>query len=345
MGPAHVAALPTSAPAAEPAGPPLGVVALNLGGPDSLEAVEPFLRRLLGDPEVVKLGLLRPLQPLLARFIARRRAPVSRQAYQQIGGRSPIAQESAAQAAAVAAELRRRGVAASGYVAMACWHPFSEEAVRDMQAHGVRRAVALPLYPHFARATTGSSLALLGRAVARGGGIELAQVERYPDAPGYIEALAARLEEAAQGLPEAHRQSAPVLFSAHGLPVSFIEAGDTYLDEIRLTVAEVTRRLELTSRARLSFQSRLGQQRWLGPSTEEALEEIAESGAPAVIVVPVAFTGEHLETLQEIDIVYKQQAQRAGIAHFARARTVGLHPAFIGALADLVQAAARSRGW
>ena len=136
-----------------------------------------------------------------------------------------------------------------------------------------------------------------------------------------------------------------MLFSAHGLPEAYIKRGDPYLDDIRITVDTVSRRLGLGARARLCFQSRVGRQRWLAPATETVLDELAAAGEKAVVVVPIAFTGEHIETLQEIDILYKQRATSAGIVHFARARTVGCHPAFIAALADLVEATAHARGW
>jgi ferrochelatase len=326
-------------------GTPLGIVALNLGGPGSLDEVEPFLRRLFGDPDVIQLGWARPLQPLLARFIARRRAPFSRAAYAQIGGRSPIAAETKAQATAVADELGRRGIAATPTVAMAAWHPDADEALAELAAHGVTRAVALPLYPHESRTTTGSSLGQLEAARVRRGGLEIAAIRRYPDAEGFLRAVADRVKEAVATLPPVDRDQVPVLFSAHGLPEVYIQRGDPYLDDVRITVAAVSARLGLGPRARLCFQSRVGPQRWLGPSTESALDELASAGTKAVVVVPVAFTGEHIETLQEIDILYKERAERAGIVRFARARTVGCHPAFIGALADLVEAAARGRSW
>jgi ferrochelatase len=328
--------------------PPLGLIVLNLGGPDSPEDVEPFLRRLFGDPDVIQLGWASPLQGLLARMIAKRRAPLSREAYGQIGGRSPIRAESTAQAEAVAAALAARGIATVPVIAMAAWHPLADEAVATLAARGVRRAVALPLYPHESRATTGSSLNQLEEARAKtngGGGLEIAAIRRYPDAAGYLDAVVARIEEAAATLPSDLRADAPVLFSAHGLPEAYIRRGDPYLDDIRTTVAAITRRMELGPRARLAFQSRVGPQRWLGPTTEAALDALAAQGTRAVIVVPIAFTGEHIETLQEIDILYKDRAEAAGIVHFARARTVGCHPAFIAALADLVAETARTRGW
>jgi ferrochelatase len=157
--------------------------------------------------------------------------------------------------------------------------------------------------------------------------------------------VAERVRSAAAAVPLEERTTVPVLFSAHGLPEAYIQRGDPYLDDIRTTVGAAAARLGLGARARLCFQSRVGPQRWLGPTTEEALDAIAKEGHRSVVVVPIAFTGEHIETLQEIDILYKEHAARAGITCFARARTVGTHPAFIGALADLAEAAARDRGW
>jgi len=327
--------------------PPIGLVVMNLGGPGSLDDVEPFLLRLFGDPDVIQLGWLGFLQPLIARAIVRGHAPKSRANYQLIGGRSPIREETTAQADAVAAELGRRGLAVKPVVAMAAWHPFADEALGALAAVGIDRVVALPLYPHESRTTTGSSLNQLehARAHQSGSAIEIAAIKRYPDADGYVRAVVERVEEAVATLPPEHRATAPVLFSAHGLPEAYIKKGDPYLDDIRITVETVSRRLGLGPRARLCFQSRVGRQRWLGPATETVLDELAAAGTKAVVVVPIAFTGEHIETLQEIDILFKERAQSAGIVHFARARTVGCHPAFIAALADLVEATAHARGW
>lgn len=320
----------------------LAVVALNMGGPDSPAAVEPFLRNLFSDPDIIQLGWARPLQPLLARLMARRRAPLSRAAYAQIGGRSPIREESTAQVQAVVATMAAAGVVAKPYLAMSYWHPFPAETAAAMRADGIDRALLLPLYPHRSRTTTGSAFRTIESALA---GIATARIEGYATAPGYIEALCDRISEASGQLPDLERATAPVLFSAHGLPESYIRRGDPYLDEVRATVAAVAQRLALESRSQLAFQSRVGRQRWLAPTTEEALDALAAAGHRAAIVVPVSFTGEHLETLQEIDILYRERAATRGIASFARARTVGCHPAFIAELAALLISAARARGW
>jgi ferrochelatase len=324
---------------------PLGLIALNLGGPNSLDDVRPFLQRLFADPDVIQLGWMSPLQKLVAWSIARSRAPFSREAYAQIGGRSPILAETTAQVQAVTDVLAARGVATVPVVAMAAWHPLAPEALAALAARGVGRAIALPLYPQESRTTTWSSLNQIEEARKQHPGLEVAAVERYPDSDGYLQAVIERIEDAVRTLPPEHAASAPVLFSAHGLPEDYIRNGDPYLDDIRVTVEAVSRRMQLGARARLCFQSRVGPKRWLGPTTEAVLDELAGAGTPAVVVVPIAFTGEHIETLQEIDILYRERAQKAGITHFARALTVGTHPAFIGALADLAEGAARARGW
>jgi ferrochelatase len=320
----------------------LGVVALNFGGPDSLAAVQPFLRNLFADPDVIQLGWARPVQPLLARFIARRRAAFSRAAYAQIGGRSPIRDESSAQVQAVVRDMAAAGVLARPYLAMSYWHPFPAETAAVMRADGITQALLLPLHPQRSRTTSGSAFRTVEAALA---GIATARIDGYATAPGYIEALCDRITDALGQLPEMERATAPVLFSAHGLPVDYIRRGDPYLDDIRATVAAVTRRLGLQDRSQLAFQSRVGRRRWLAPSTEEALDALAAAGHRAVVVVPVSFTGEHLETLQEIDILYRERAAARGIVSFARARAVGYHPAFIAGLAALLISAAHDRGW
>ncbi len=313
-----------------------------MGGPDSLAAVEPFLRNLFADPDLIQLGWARPLQPLLARLIARRRASFSRAAYSQIGGRSPIREESTAQVQAVVAAMAAAGVAAQPYLAMSYWHPFPAETAAAVRADRITRALLLPLYPHRSRTTSGSAFRTIESALA---GIATARIEGYATAPGYLDALCDRITEASGQLPEQERWTAPVLFSAHGLPEAYVRRGDPYLDDVRSTVAAVTQRLGLQGRSQLAFQSRVGRRRWLAPTTEAALDALAAAGHRAVVMVPVSFTGEHLETLQEIDILYRERAAARGITSFARSRAVGCHPAFISELAALLVSAARDRGW
>ena len=323
---------------------PLGLIGLNLGGPGSLDDVRPFLQRLFVDPEVLQIRWT-PLRKFVAWKIARDRAPFSREAYAQIGGRSPILEETTAQVQAVTDVLAGRGIPTVPAVAMAAWHPLADAALGALAARGVERAIALPLYPQESRTTTDSSLHQIEAARARHPGLEIAAVRRYPDADGYLRAVVERIEDAMRTLPAELAATAPVLFSAHSLPEAYIRKGDPYLDDIRVTVEAVARRMGLGARARLCFQSKVGRKRWLTPATETTLDALAAAGTPAVVVVPIAFTGEHIETLQEIDILYRERALKAGITHFARARTVGTHPAFIATLADLTEGAARARGW
>jgi ferrochelatase len=236
------------------------------------------------------------------------------------------------------------GVAAQPYLAMSYWHPFPAETAAAMQADGITRALLLPLYPHRSRTTSGSAFRTVQSALAHKA-IVTAEIDGYATNPGYLDALCDRIAEASGQLPELERATAPVLFSAHGLPEAYLRLGDPYLDDVRSTVAAVTRRLGLGSRSQLAFQSRVGRQRWLAPSTEAALDALAAAGHRAVVVVPVSFTGEHVETLQELDIRYRERAAARGIISFARARAVGCHPAFIAGLAALLISAARERGW
>ena len=322
----------------------VGIVALNLGGPDSPEAVEPFLRNLLGDPDVIQFGWLSFIQPIFAKRIAKRRAPYTTSLYNQIGRWSPIREESQAQAQAVVEVLATRGIAAKPYVAMGCWHPFSEETVAQLQKDGITRVLLLPLYPHQSRTTTGSSFKAFDRA-AKGKGFQIQRITSYATHPGYLDAVAATIAEAESSIPPELRASAPVLFSAHGLPEKYIQKGDPYLAEIQASVAAVSQQLGLGDRMRLSFQSRLGRARWLSPSTEDMLATLGREGHKALVMCPISFTGEHIETLYECDILYRDECLKHGIGTLARARTVGCDSRFIAALADLCQAAIATAGW
>jgi len=322
----------------------IGIVALNLGGPDSPEAVEPFLRNLLGDPDVIQLGWLRFIQPLFAKMIAKRRAPYTTSLYQQVGRWSPIREESQAQAQAVVDDLASQGIAAKAYTAMGCWHPFSGETVAQLQKDGITRVLLLPLYPHQSHTTTGSSFKAFDKA-AKGKGLQIQRIDGYPTHPGYLDAVAATIAEAEATIPPDLRKTTPVLFSAHGLPEKYIQKGDPYLTNIQATVAAVSKQLALGDRMRLSFQSRLGRAKWLGPSTEEMLATLGKEGHKALVMCPISFTGEHIETLYECDILYREECAKHGIALLARARTVGCDARFIAALAAVSKAAIQAAGW
>jgi protoporphyrin/coproporphyrin ferrochelatase len=306
----------------------LAVVLFNLGGPDSPEAVEPFLRNLFSDPAVISLpGLLR--LPL-ARFIARRRAPVARAIYARIGGRSPILAETEAQARALEAEL---GSEAKVFIAMRCWKPFSDETARDVAAWEPDRIVLLPLYPQFSTTTTASSLRDWQRAAATTGiKVPTRHVCCYPQLAGLIEAMA---NLSRQTMAKAKSEiSYRWLFSAHGLPKRVIARGDPYQWQMEQTAAALAARLDAEDWT-ICYQSRVGPLEWIGPSTDAEIRKAGADGK-GVVVVPIAFVSEHSETLVELDIEYAKLAQEAGVRDYLRVPTVGVRQEFISGLASLV---------
>jgi len=314
--------------------PATAVVLLNLGGPDSLDAVEPFLFNLFSDRDIIRGFFGLPLPRFVARRIARKRTPIVQENYRLIGGRSPQLELTRRQGDALA-----RALGLPVFIAMRYWHPRANETVADLARQNVRRIVAVTCYPHYSGATTGSSLRDLERALA-GSGIELcAAVDRYADDPGYVSALAETIAEGLAGYPVPARSRAQVLFSAHSLPLTFVKRGDPYLGEIEKTIAAVVARLELAGRWHLSFQSRVGRIKWFEPSTAAKLRELAAAGHKDVLAVPISFVSDHIETLQEIDILYKGVADELGVSGFRRCRALNDAPAYIQALARLVRAA------
>jgi ferrochelatase len=318
----------------------LAVVLFNLGGPDSLDAVEPFLRNLFSDPAIINLpGFVR--RPL-ARFIAKQRAPLARKIYQHLGGRSPILPETEAQAQALEAELARRGTDAKCFIAMRCWHPMTEEAAKRVRDWGADEVVLLPLYPQYSTTTTRSSLAEW-RRVAKQLRVCIPQHEIccYPSELGFIAALVDGLTEAlARGKPGV---SYRVLFSAHGLPKKVVEGGDPYQWQVERTVEAVLARLNVPGLdSTICFQSRVGPLEWIGPATDSEIKRAGVHGK-GVIVVPVAFVSEHSETLVELDIEYGKLARDSGVPDYIRVPTVRTHPQFIAGLAGLVHAALHAK--
>jgi len=320
---------------------PVGVVLLNMGGPDSLDAVRPFLFNLFSDNDIITLpaGGLVVGQRLLAWWISSKRAPVVRDYYQLIGGRSPIADITRAQASALERRLGERGRDVRCYVAMRYWHPFTDEALAAARKDGAHRLIALSLYPHYTTATTGSSLNELYRRVHAGDDLGvIASIDRFYDDPGYLDALAAQVRA---GLAVFSDAAPTLLYSAHGLPRSFIRKGDPYVEHLLHTIAGVNARLAAEGGRppawRLAYQSRIGDG-WIGPGTEEALRELAESGRRDVLVVPISFVSDHIETLYEIDILFAEEARRLGL-NMRRAPSLNDAPAFIDALAGLVEGA------
>ena len=319
----------------------LAVVLFNLGGPDSLAAVEPYLRNLFSDPAIISLpGIVR--LPL-ARWIASRRAPVARKIYEHLGGGSPILPETEAQARALEAALKAMGHEARCFIAMRCWHPFTAEAVAGVKAYQPERVVLLPLYPQFSTTTTESSLKEWSK-LARQAGLRAPQHEVccYPYEKGFVEAVIALLEDAL-GKTKAGI-SYRALFSAHGLPKRVVDRGDPYQWQVERTVDAIIAgtKSPQTLEYSICYQSRVGPLEWIGPATDA---EIKRAGAEkkGLIVVPVAFVSEHSETLVELDIEYGRLARECGVPDYIRVPATRTHPAFIAGLARLVASAVTAK--
>jgi len=313
------------------AAPHTGVLLLNLGGPDSLEAVEPFLYNLFNDPFLIRIPFLKgPLRRWFARTVSRRRAPHVRELYRAIGGRSPIHPLTEQQAHRLEEELP---AGHRCYVAFSAWTPYIREVVEQARRDGVHRLVGVSLFPQWCSATTESVFFDLRKA-AKTAGLPLLEVDRYPDDPLYLDALTSTVQEGLQRFPEPSKVH--VLFSAHGVPVSIIKKGDPYEREITATVQGVRARLPEAQPWSLSYQSKVGPVKWLEPATADHLPALAAKGIKEVLVVPVAFVSDHIETLHEQRILLRDIAVKAGIERYEVANALNDSRLFARALARLV---------
>lgn len=315
----------------------VGVLLLNLGGPDKLEDVGPFLFNLFSDPEIIRLPF-RWLQKPLAWFIASRRTKTSQANYKQIGGGSPLRRITEAQGEALKEKLGELGQEANIYVGMRYWHPYTEEAIADITQDNIEHLVILPLYPQFSIRTSGSSFRLLEKIWQEDPKLQRLEYTVIPSwykEPGYLEAMATLIAQELDQL--SHPHEAHIFFSAHGVPKSYVEeAGDPYQQEIEECTALIMQTLNRPNAHTLAYQSRVGPVEWLQPYTEDALKDLGAQGVKDLVVVPISFVSEHIETLQEIDIEYREVAEAAGIHNFRRVPAPNTHPIFIKALADLV---------
>lgn len=317
--------------------PKLAVVLFNLGGPDSLAAVRPFLFNLFRDPAIIQLPAIARYP--LAALISTTRSKTAQANYALMGGRSPLLPETQAQAKALEAELTAQGHDARVFIAMRYWKPFADETAKAVAAFAPDEIVLLPLYPQYSTTTTGSSVKDWRRAYEGPG--RTRTVCCYPDAEGLAAAHAAEVRKvwAAAGSPDNVR----LLFSAHGLPQQVIDAGDPYQAQIEATAAAVAAKLPELTDWRVCYQSRVGRLKWLEPSTETAILAAGRDGK-GVIVSPIAFVSEHVETLVELDHEYAELARDHGVQPYLRARTPGVQPAFVAELARAVTAALPHEG-
>jgi ferrochelatase len=317
----------------------IGVLVFNLGGPESLRDVKPFLYRLFSDPEIIRIKWA-PLRKAIAYTIATLRRRKSEGYYSQIGGGSPLRRLTEEQAAALEAELRRRGLDAKTFVGMCTWRPFLKEAMERIATSDIDRLVILPLFPQFSFTTTRAGFEVLKRLVEATPRLKASKIEwisTWAEHPSYIEsfALAIELELAKFSNPD----KVHLLFSAHSIPESYVREGDPYLDQTKASVERIMDRLGRRNEYALSFQSKIGPVKWLEPATNVVLEKYGKLGFQDVLVVPISFVSEHIETLYELDILYKKVAEQAGIANFKRVPALNSDPAFVRALGDIVQEA------
>jgi ferrochelatase len=333
-----------------------GVLLLNLGGPDRPASVKPFLRELFSDPEVLAIPGGAPARKALAWWIATRRAKRVIANYLEVGW-SPLLQRTLAQQRALEARLNERAGASTDSnsgsppflvrTAMRYWHPRATPALDELLAAGISSLVLLPLYPQYSRATTASSLGELRPILARRAPqLPVSEVTSYATDSAYVAALARCVEEGiAAARAERSEHGEPVLlFSAHGLPLRLIENGDPYETEVRATKTAVLKRLDWKGEVRLSFQSRAGPVKWLEPSTEATIADLARAGFKSIVVVPISFVSDHIETVHEIDLLLGRQARAHGVKVFVRTPALDARPDFIDALAALTEECTRRMG-
>jgi len=324
------------------AGDKVGVVLLNLGGPEKIEDIEPFLYNLFMDPVIIDIPLRGIFRHWIASLISSKRSTVVAKDYQLIGGNSPINTLTDEQRFKLEIELnnhfgQKTGIEFKTYTAMRYWHPTTEEAAEEMKADGVTKVALLPLYPHYSKTTTGSSLIYWWMLQQRNEtpNWPTTYVHEYAAHPKFIEAISARIDEGLALFPDETRNKVQLLFSAHGTPVNEMKKRrDPYCCLIHSTVEQVMAYRKNDLPFHVSFQSKVGPAEWLTPSTPDKLKELAAEGHKAVLINPVAFVTDHIETAYELDIQIREIAQEAGIEHYEVTDGLNSHPAFIAALAE-----------
>ncbi|KAK2662373.1 hypothetical protein Ddye_000947 [Dipteronia dyeriana] len=320
----------------------VGVLLLNLGGPDTLNDVQPFLFNLFADPDIIRLPrLFQCLQWPLAKLISVLRAPKSKEGYASIGGGSPLRKITNEQADALKTALKAKNLTANVYVGMRYWYPFTEEAVQQIKKDRITKLVVLPLYPQFSISTTGSSIRVLQsifREDAYLSRLPVSIIRSWYKREGYVISMADLIEKEMEKF--AKPEEVVIFFSAHGVPVSYVEdAGDPYKDQMEECIYLIMQKLKdrgINNDHTLAYQSRVGPVEWLKPYTDKVLVELGQKGVKSLLAVPVSFVSEHIETLEEIDMEYKELALESGIENWGRVPALNCTSSFITDLADAV---------
>jgi len=320
----------------------LGVMLLNLGGPETLDDVQPFLYNLFADPDIIRLPEnLKFLQKPLATVISMTRASKSAEGYKAIGGGSPLRRITEDQGMALKEALERKGQDAEVYVAMRYWHPYTEEAMQQIKEDDITKLVVLPLYPQFSISTSGSSLRLLQDLLENDPDLVALKhtvIPSWYQRRGYVNAMVDMIMDELKLFDRP--EEIEVFFSAHGVPKSYVsQVGDPYKEEmeesVRLIMTELRRR-NVMNHYTLAYQSRVGPVEWLKPYTDDTIKELGQQGVRGMLAVPISFVSEHIETLEEIDMQYKELAHESGITEWRRVPALNTNPAFIDDLADAV---------
>jgi protoporphyrin/coproporphyrin ferrochelatase len=313
----------------------IGVVLFQLGGPDSLESIEPFLYNLFCDPDIIDFPFARIARQPLAKLISSSRARRVARHYAEIGGKSPILEFTRKQAVALETALRQ-DLDARVVVAMRYWHPFTDEAIRELSRHAPEEVVLVPLYPQYSKTTTGSSVNEWKRRFQPNGwNPKLHLISEFYEDPAYLASVVDAIDNSLRYF--ADREDVDIVFSAHSVPVAVIERGDPYQRQIERTVDLVWGLGRWHARRHTCYQSKVGASKWLRPSMHETVKNLAAAGSKHVLVVPISFVSDHVETLHEIDIEHREQARQLGIDDFRMTPGLNDSQLFIQALADLVR--------
>ena len=308
------------------------VVLFNLGGPDSLEAVQPFLENLFNDPDIFKL----PFQKTLAKYISKKRAPKVQEEYKLIGGKSPLGYWTEIQRSMLQNRLRSEGFPVDVFVAMRYWHPLTAETAFQVEKGDYEKIVLLPLYPHNSISTTGSSFNEWKR-VFKGDHSKCVYIESYFKDEKYLQSVNQRIDETLLKFPIEVRDKVQLVFSAHGTPQSYIKKGDPYLCEIMTCVDELMKMRNHSHEHHLCFQSKVGPMKWLEPATDKMIEKLAEEGKKHLLIIPISFVSDHIETSFELDIEYRHVADECKIENYIMMEGLNNSPLFVDALTGLVK--------
>lgn len=309
------------------------VVLLNLGGPDSIDAIEPFLFNLFRDPDIFKIPVG---QKLFAKIISKRRAPKVAEEYELIGGKSPINEWTEIQRSMLEESLRTEGYDSSVMVAMRYWKPLTEDTIACIEQGNYDRILLLPLYPHDSISTMGSSFNEWKRHY-KGNESKVSYIREYPDNKKYIEAINERIDETILRFPEEVRNDIQLVFSAHGTPVSLVKKGDPYSHQIKQTMEAVMKARNYSHEHHLCYQSKVGPVKWLEPATDDMIKELKAKGKDNLLIIPISFVSDHVETSFELDIEYRHVADEAGIKNYIVMKGLNDSKLFIEALSGLVK--------